>query len=153
MRQGNHGKAAGFETLLLVLILGLATGCMAGARMMASDSPGTNANDLIARGDQDGDDALSTAELRALRDDLFDRFDRNGDGYLSADDSPQRPRIKSRFEQRLARIQTTLDTDGDDRISRDEFVDGALPAMEAHDANADGRLDATELSAALETLR
>jgi Ca2+-binding EF-hand superfamily protein len=103
---------------------------------------------MLQRADTNGDGQVTRAEFSAARDKMFTRLDRNGDGYLSKDDSSHR--LAARRDgsaDRLADAMATLDKDKDGRISKTEFVNGPSPLFDRADTNHDGTIDAHELQA------
>jgi hypothetical protein len=68
----------------------------------------------------------------------FRHLDRNGDDYLTPDELPRRddPAI------------TSLDKDGDGRVSAQEFSQGMMARFDADDLNKDGTVTSTEYRAA-----
>lgn len=146
---------------------------------------------LIARGDKDGDSALSADEFRAAFGEmpekppigkrpegqgeaaaLFARLDKNGDGKLTVDETPEERR------KLVARMLRRSDKDSDQALTLAEFQAGrerpdqAPPAEAAPgkpprgerpgilgglfgllDTDHDGKIAASEISAAGEILR
>lgn len=88
---------------------------------------------------------MSLAEYRMVQIARWPRIDRNGDGYLTLDDFPSIAAVRVRTQ--LAKV-TYLDADGDDRISRAEFVNGQPLLFCRADRNGDGALTRYELEAA-----
>ncbi len=103
-----------------------------------------NPADLLLRADADGDGRVSVEELRAARDTMFGRLDRNGDGVLTSDD---RPRLEA-AKRRLEGLREQMDADGDGQVTKDEFVNGPTPFFTQADTNQDGFVDAAEIEAA-----
>lgn len=64
----------------------------------------------------------------------FARLDKNGDGFVTADEFPARR--ADRFAQ--------LDTDKDGKLSRSEMVEGALQRFDALDTDKDGQITPQE---------
>lgn len=95
--------------------------------------------------DTNNDGVLDAAELRASREQTFERADADGDGYLTRGESeaavmagdvvrssrglgallPRRFGNAETAKQRFER----LDADGDGRISEQEFVDAPHPLL------------------------
>lgn len=99
---------------------------------------------LLERADTNGDGNITRAEFDRVRSEMFARLDRNGDGHV---DSKDRPRMfGDRFDQAY-RMLTSLDTNGDRRISRTELANGDAPAFVAGDTNGDDVLSRTEIAA------
>lgn len=94
------------------------------------------------RVDVNGDDGISRAELRDQKLARWTQIDRNGDGYLSEEDFPATAARRARTQ--LAAI-ASLDTDGDGRISKGEFLDGPTPLFDQADRNANGVLARSEV--------
>jgi Ca2+-binding EF-hand superfamily protein len=140
---------------------------------------------LIARGDKDGDSALSAAEFSAAFGEmpenppigkrpegqgdaaaLFARLDKNGDGKLTVDETPDERR------NLIARMLRRADKDSDQALSLAEFLAGRerpdqVPPVETAakrpgfscglfgllDTDHDGKLVESEIAAAGEILR
>ncbi len=117
----------------------------------------------IAERDRDGDGRLNADEFGAGAR-LFRIFDRNQDGFLTAEDlaPPRRDamppagdeaRMKDRagmVREAASRMMTHGDKDGDGKISREEYPAEARIKFEDADANKDGFLDLFELTAGIE---
>jgi Ca2+-binding EF-hand superfamily protein len=94
--------------------------------------------------DRDHDGQVSRAELVSHRTTQWSRFDRNGDGYFSRDDLPGF--VQDRWNgEKLVQLRRAYDRNGDDRISRAEFVGGPTPAFDVADANGDGLVGEAEM--------
>lgn len=119
---------------------------------------------MLRAADANGDNTITRAEADQLRSETFDWMDRNGDGYLSAEDrSPAHQRLRARAEadgmdrerrrgrrgDRRDRAEA-LDTDEDGRISRAEYMAVESPMFDRLDANSDGSITPDELDAAVE---
>lgn len=102
--------------------------------------------------DANHDGAVTRAELVTYRNGEWQRFDRNSDGYFSADDLPGF--LRDRWNGgKLAQMRETYDRNRDGRISRAEFTSGPTPAFDVADANNDNRVTQTELKAAIAAVR
>ncbi|XBQ16261.1 MAG: EF-hand domain-containing protein [Oceanicaulis sp.] len=115
---------------------------------------GARALMMLGAADANGDNQVTLAELGALRAAEFDYRDRNGDGFLTeADASPTRQAMadmREGGERRGRRGMGRVDTDGDGRISRSEFVEAPHPLFDRLDADANGVVTAAEIDAAME---
>lgn len=100
---------------------------------------------LLERADANGDGDISWEEVIALRSESFDQLDRNGDGVISADDSPARP-FAARFNEAFEQIQANFDGDRDGQVTRDEMLNGPAPVFERGDVNEDGILSGEEIA-------
>ena len=94
--------------------------------------------------DRNHDGQVSRPELVGYRTTQWIRFDRNGDGYFSRDDLPGF--VQNRWSgEKLVHLRRAFDRNGDDRISRAEFIGGPTPAFDAADTNGDGLVGEAEL--------
>ncbi len=105
-----------------------------------------NPEEMIARADANEDGDISWDEVVAFRSGSFDQLDRNGDGVISADDSPARP-FAGRFNEAFERVQANYDGDRDGQVTRDEMLNGPAPVFERGDVDGDGVLTADEMAA------
>lgn len=95
--------------------------------------------------DANGDGVITRAEYRTAQALRWPQLDRSGDGYLTEGDFPHVALGRARTQ--LAEI-ADLDTNGDGRISRDEFLTGPAPLFRRADLNADDVLTRSEVEAA-----
>lgn len=133
--------------------------------------PGGPARALMMLGlaDTNGDNAVTRAELEQFHGEMFDFRDSNEDGFLDREDaSPARQRLAQMRAEGAAeaaaphrsramrgargarRMMEELDTDGDGRISRAEFVERRSPVFTRLDADENGTVTGAEIDAALE---
>lgn len=125
------------------LCLGLLIAAPAVAQNMAVDR--ADLAQRLSRADADGNGQVTRAEFLAYRAGQFTRFDRNGDGFVSADDVPRL--LAGHFAPRLQAMLQQFDANHDGRISRDEFVNGPARGFDLADANHDNVVTAAEVQA------
>lgn len=130
-----------FRTTIMGLILSLG----AGTALALSQDPVQHLCANFERIDVNGDGAISRAEYRKVQLARWPQIDRNGDGVLTIDDFPRIAADRARTQ--LGEI-AYLDTDGDGRISKSEFVDGDNPLFRQVDQNGNGVVTRSELQAA-----
>jgi len=70
------------------LVLALVLGCAAGVAAFAPEAWAKNPDRAVSNRDKDGDGRVSPAEWEKSRE-IFDRIDKNGDGFLTPDDFAQ----------------------------------------------------------------
>jgi Ca2+-binding EF-hand superfamily protein len=75
-------------------------------------------------------------------------MDRNSDGVVDDADSRDRADQSSRGKRAGAALRGRIDTDGDGKISKDEFVNAPTMLFDRFDADKNSELDAKELEAA-----
>lgn len=124
-----------FPALLLALAIALPT--------TAAVRP--DLEDMLQKADLNGDGAITRGEFREHRNRQFDRFDRNEDGFLSANDLPRRPRRGGGGGGRMGELVANFDRNRDGRLSHAEFVEGPALGFERADANRDNLVDPGEL--------
>lgn len=119
--------------------------------------------------DANSDNTITRAEMESLQGEMFVWMDRTGDGFLDeADQSPVRQRLRAIQEARRAESGNErprrrpgrrggpeselhrADTNGDRRVSRDEFMAAAMNGFERLDTDEDNRVTPDELDAAVE---
>ncbi|MBU1378834.1 MAG: EF-hand domain-containing protein [Alphaproteobacteria bacterium] len=120
----------------------LAVGAAFAGPAAARDRP--DPLEMLAKSDANGDGRVTRAEFIAARRDRFERMDRNDDGYVSDDDLPRL--VRKRGGDKVNRAIDALDANRDGRLSRAEFVDGPTRLFDFGDANRDGVIDRAELA-------
>jgi len=132
-------------------------GCMAAISSVARAQPQMrDPTQMLERADLDGDGRITRAEYTEARSRSFEQFDRNKDGYLDKADASGRRFGRNRggggAGERLQQAMDFIDTDGDGRISRDEFVGGRAIMFDRADANGDNVIDEGEMRAFRDTI-
>lgn len=115
--------------------------------------PGLSPAHLFELADINKDGRVNSDEAKQARGILFDRLDRDGNGFL--DDPEQRfARKEHRASKKLDRFgrkmdhQLVADSNNDGNISWDEFSSAPSPKFERVDTNADGAISKEEHIAA-----
>jgi Ca2+-binding EF-hand superfamily protein len=134
------------KRIFLAAALALTTGVT-----FAQSSPGEQ---FMQTWDIDGDGAATVEELRKMRGNVFNAFDTNQNGYLSADEyvafDKARAGDVANYEEDEQREQMqsvanamsleNSDTDGDGRVGREEFLAGTEDWFADLDKNDDGEI-------------
>lgn len=108
---------------------------------------------IFERADADKDGSVTREEFVAARAEQFAKFDRNSDGYIDSNDIP------GRFAKRRQQsgggdfMASQFDTDGDGKVSKEEFINGPTLAFDRADADKNNVLDPKELAAAKEAAK
>jgi len=101
--------------------------------------PAFAGDDLFGRLDADGNKKIDRKEYRNGAGKLFDRLDKNRDGYLDWDE------FKAMGLHDGKKLFKTWDTDKDGRVSKDEFIRGSMKQFRVLDKDHDGFIDKNEL--------
>jgi Ca2+-binding EF-hand superfamily protein len=120
------------------------------AHMAMAQSPHRGGGEMLDRMDADSDGSVTRDEFMAAREQMFSKRDRNSDGYLDSADFGER--AQRRAGERIAKMREETDTDGDGKISKDEFVGAQTPLFDGADKDSNNVLDATELANAKEAM-
>lgn len=100
----------------------------------------------LEQADADHDGKVTKQEYVDARAAQFSRLDRNGDGFI--DEADSRAGGNERGQRAAKALRGRIDSNGDGKISKEEFVNAPTMLFDKFDANKDGVLDATELEAA-----
>ena len=100
----------------------------------------------LEQADANHDGKVTKQEYIEARTVQFSRMDRNGDGFI--DEADSRAGGNERGQRAAAALRGRIDSNGDGKISKEEFVNAPTMLFDKFDANKDGVLDATELEAA-----
>jgi Ca2+-binding EF-hand superfamily protein len=100
--------------------------------------PAFSDSDVFSRIDADGNKKIDKQEYRDAAMRLFDKLDKNKDGYLDQNE------FKALGIRNGERLFKEWDTNKDGRISRDEFVKGSMRQFMILDKNHDGFIDRNE---------
>jgi hypothetical protein len=102
--------------------------------------------DRFAQMDGDADGSITRAEFITSRGAMFEKRDRNSDGYLDKADIGKR--AARRGGERIEQMLEHLDVDKDGKVSREEFVNADAPLFTKADQDSNGILDAAEIDKA-----
>ena len=100
----------------------------------------------LEQADANHDGKVTKQEYVDARAAQFSRMDRNGDGFI--DEADSRAGGNERGQRAAKALRGRIDSNGDGKISKEEFVNAPTMLFDKFDANKDGVLDATELEAA-----
>lgn len=90
--------------------------------------------------------SISLTEITILREQVFERMDRNGDGVLSDRDHPTHS-TGIQFGNALENLQSRFDENGDHEISKMEMMDAPSAAFSFGDTIGDDFLSEPERGA------
>jgi len=126
-------------------------GTMTGAAALASQAaptgqdapggPGRGAG-IMMRADTNGDGKISQAEFTAMMDQRFARLDKNGDGFITADE------LGDMAGRGPGGGVMAADADHDGKVSHAEYNAQAAARFARFDANHDGQITPDEMNAA-----
>ena len=108
---------------------------------------------MFERADANNDGSVTKEEFIAARGQQFTRFDRNSDGYLDSNDVPKRLAERRKQNGGGEMHGGQFDTDGDGKVSKDEFINGPTLIFDRADTDKNNVLDAKELAAAKEAAK
>lgn len=108
---------------------------------------------MFERADGNNDGSVTKEEFIAARGDQFARLDRNSDGFLDSTDVPKRMAERRKQNGGGEMHGGQFDTNGDGKVSKDEFINGPTPIFDRADTDKNNVLDAKELAAAKEAAK
>lgn len=108
---------------------------------------------MFERADANNDGSVTKEELIAARGDQFSKLDRNSDGYLDSTDMPKRMAERRKQNGGGETHGGQFDTNGDGKVSKDEFINGPTLIFDRADTDKNNVLDAKELAAAKEAAK
>lgn len=118
--------------------------------LAVAGSASAQSMDRLAEADANGDGNIEWQEMLDMRAGIFERLDRNGDGFVDSQDAPRFGPGRSRFAEALANLEGA-DADGDGRVTEAELLESPAPLFEEGDTDGDGVLSAEEIAALRET--
>lgn len=107
----------------------------------------------LERADANHDGVVTREEFMNARAEQFASRDRNGDGFIDTSDLDKRAAGRARASQAMGAIVKQLDTSGDGKVAKSEFVDGGTKLFDRADADKSGTLDKQEIETAKASLR
>lgn len=128
--------------MTLAAALALAAGCFA----LPAAAQGFGQMQGLMQADANGDGAISRAEAQAARAAMFDRLDANHDGVLSSDEINAGSGAEGGGRM-MSMMLSRADSNGDGRVSREEFLSRPQRLFDRFDANHDDVLEPSELAA------
>ncbi len=102
----------------------------------------------IEHADANHDGKVTRQEYLDARAEQFSRLDRNGDGVIDDTDAPDRANQPQGGKRMAAAMRGRIDTNGDGKITKEEFTNAPTMLFDRFDADKNGELDAKELEAA-----
>jgi Ca2+-binding EF-hand superfamily protein len=108
---------------------------------------------MFERADANNDGSVTREEFVAARAKQFTKFDRNSDGYIDSNDVPKRLAARRQQNGGGDFLAGQFDSDGDGKVSKEEFVNGPTLIFDRADADKNNVLDPKELAAAKEAAK
>jgi hypothetical protein len=101
---------------------------------------------MFERADANNDGSVTKEEFIAARGDQFAKLDRNSDSYLDSTDMPKRMAERRKQNGGGETHGGQFDTNGDGKVSKDEFINGPTLMFDRADTDKNNVLDAKELA-------
>lgn len=126
--------------------------------------PKTPTAAFMAELDKDGDGQVSLEEIKAPQQQRFEETDADGDGVISTEEAREAfakqvpPEMLKQMRDRGMpdpgdTFVENLDTNDDQQVSAEEFVQPAVDSFNRMDTNGDGLADAEESTAFFEEMQ
>lgn len=144
------------KTGISMMVVSLAV--LLGPAALAGAAGSSGPDHFMEQWDVDHDGIVTAKELREVRERWFLVFDANGDGYLDEKEYAEFEKVRAAGiasfvpEDRPKMLQITEglslahnDKDGDGRVSRAEFLDGADAWLKVLDKDGDGGVTRRDL--------
>ncbi|TWB21259.1 EF hand domain-containing protein [Nitrospirillum amazonense] len=133
-----------------------------GAALLATGVARAASHDIasfIKEHDRNGDGVVTAQEYQAVRDQQFKALDTNGDGWVS--EAEYTAEFEARLnkenvapERKAQQLKQThirfvaIDLDGDQKMSREEFMASGWRMFGFHDKNGDQKVDQADVALA-----
>ncbi|MDZ5647397.1 hypothetical protein [Nitrospirillum sp. BR 11828] len=135
---------------------------LVGAAFLANGVARAASHDIasfIKQHDRDGDGVVTAQEYQAVRDQQFAALDANGDGWVSeaeytAEFEARLTKENVPAERKAQQLKQThirfvaIDLDGDQKMSREEFMASGWRMFGFHDKNGDQKVDRADVALA-----
>jgi Ca2+-binding EF-hand superfamily protein len=130
-----------------IVVIGVLFACAANAQMRERSGMS------LDRADANGDGVIARAEFMNARAEQFASRDRNNDGFIDERNLGRRAAGRERVAQAMSAMRNQLDSDGDGKVAKREFVDGGGKLFDRADADKSGTLDKNEIEAVKASMR
>ncbi|MBL8270670.1 EF-hand domain-containing protein [Steroidobacter sp.] len=107
----------------------------------------------LEKADTNKDGSVTREEYIAARAERFTKLDRNSDGVIDSSDVPEQLAARRQKKGGGDFLLEQFDTDGDGKVTREEFVNGPTLLFDRADTDKSNVLDPQELAAAKEAAK